>query len=88
VVSAPVLCEPLTAFVPTNPAPVPVHDVALVELQVSVEGAPLTTAVGLAVSVAVGLGAMVTVAVAVVLVPPAPVHVRLYVVLAVRAPVL
>ena len=88
VVTGPVLCEPLMAFVPANPAPVAVHDVALVELQVSVEAAPLTTAAGFAVSVAVGLGTMVTVAVAVVLVPPVPVQVRVYVVLAVRGPVL
>jgi hypothetical protein len=83
-----VLCEPLLAFAPANVPPVPVHPVALVELQVSVEAAPLTTAVGFAVSVAVGLGATVTVAVAAVLVPPAPVQVSEYVVLAVKAPVL
>ena len=63
------------AFAPLQP-PVALQEVALVELQVSVEAAPLTTAVGLAVSVAVGLGTMVTVAVAGVLVPPVPVHVN------------
>jgi hypothetical protein len=78
----------LAAFVPANVPPVPAHDVALVELQVSVEAAPLTTAVGFAVSVAVGFPVIVTVAVAAVLVPPVPVQVMVYVVLAVRGPVL
>jgi hypothetical protein len=87
-VSAPVDWLPLMAFAPANVPPVPVQDVALVEFQVSVEAAPLTTAVGVAVNEAVGTGAMVTVAVAAVLVPPAPVHVNEYVVVAVRAPVL
>ena len=75
------------AFVPVQP-PVAVHDVALVELHVSVEVPPLAIVVGLAVNVAVGTGAMVTVAVLAVLVPPAPVHVNEYVVLADRFPVL
>ena len=90
VVSAPVLCEPLVAFAPANVPPAPVHAVALVELQVSVEAAPLSTAVGFAVNVAVGTGlaVTVTVAVAAVLVPPAPVQVSEYVVVAVKAPVL
>jgi hypothetical protein len=52
-VSAPVLWLPLVANSPPQ-SPVAVHDVALVELQVSVEVPPLATAVGLAVSVAVG----------------------------------
>jgi homoserine kinase len=64
------------AFAPENVPPVAVQEVALVELQVSVELPPLAIVVGLAVSVAVGLGAMATVAVAAVLVPPAPVHVN------------
>jgi hypothetical protein len=54
VVNAPVLCEPLVAFAPANVPPVPVHDVALVELQVSVEAAPLVTEVGDAEIDAVG----------------------------------
>jgi hypothetical protein len=64
--------------------------VALVELQVSVEAAPLSTAVGFAVNVAVGTGLAVTVtmAVAAALVPPVPVQVSEYVVVAVKAPVL
>jgi predicted acyl esterase len=87
-VRAPVLCVPLVAFVPLQP-PEAVQDVALVELQVSVDAAPLTTLVGLADSAAVGraVAATVTVAAAGVLVPPAPVHANEYVVLAVRAPV-
>jgi hypothetical protein len=51
-----------------------VQDVALVELQVSVEAAPLTTEVGFAVKEAVGAPMMVTVAVA-VLAPPVPLQV-------------
>ena len=78
---------PLVAFVPLQP-PDAVHDVALVELQVSVEVPPLAIEVGFAVSVAVGTGAMVTVAIAAVLVPPVPVHFNVYVVLAVKGPVL
>jgi hypothetical protein len=77
---------PLAVFVPLQP-PEAVHDVALVELQVSVDVPPLAIVVGLAVSVAVGTGAMLTVAVAGVLVPPAPVQVNEYVVGAVSAPV-
>ena len=81
---------PLVAFAPANVPPVAVHDVALAELQVSVEAPPLAIGLGLAVSVAVGteLAVIATVAVAAVLVPPAPVHVREYVVSAVNAPVL
>jgi hypothetical protein len=71
--SVPVLCVPLVAFVPLHP-PVAVHDVALVELQVSVEAVPPVTAVGLAASPAVGI--ILIVAVAAVLVPPGPVQVR------------
>jgi hypothetical protein len=73
--------------VPLQP-PEAVHEVALVEFQVSVEAAPLTTAVGFAVSVAVGTGAMVTVAVAALLVPPVPVQINEYAALTVNAPVL
>jgi len=70
--------------------PEAVHEVALVELQVNVEAAPLSTAVGFAISVAVGtrLAVTVTMAVVAVLVPPAPVQVNEYVVVVVREPVL
>jgi hypothetical protein len=66
------------------------QEVALAELQVSVEDPPLAIAVGLAISVAVGTGLVVTVTVAVAtaLVPPGPVHVIEYVALVVSAPVL
>jgi len=84
-VSAPVVWLPLTAKVPLQP-PDAVQDVALVELQVRVEAAPLTTAVGFAVKEAVG-SRIVTVAVAAALVPPVPVQVSEYVVLAVSVPV-
>jgi hypothetical protein len=77
---------PLAANVPLQP-PEAVHDVALVELQVSVEVPPEG---GLAVSMAVGTGlaATVTVAATAGLVPPVPVQVSEYVVSVVRAPVL
>ena len=74
VVSALVDWLPLVAL-PLNQPPVAVQEVALVELQVSVEDPPLTTLVGFAVSVAVGGGGVtVTVAEAPVL-PPGPVQV-------------
>jgi hypothetical protein len=81
---------PLAAFAPANVPAVAVHDVALVELQVSMEDWPLAIDVGLAVSMAVGTGLVVTVTVAAVagLVPPEPVHEREYVVSAAKAPVL
>jgi len=68
---------PLAAFVPLQP-PVAVQDVALVELQVSVEDPPLGMLVGFAVNVAVGTGlaVTVTVAAAAALVPPGPVQVN------------
>ena len=88
-VKALVLCVPLAANVPLQP-PEAVQDVALVELQVSVEAPPLATLVGFAVSVAVGTGlaAIVTVAAAAALVPPEPIQVSEYVVSVVKAPVL
>jgi hypothetical protein len=49
---------PLAANVPLQP-PEAVHDVALVELQVSVEDPALTTELGLAASEAVGGGGLV-----------------------------
>ena len=75
------------AIVPLQP-PVAAHEVALVELHVSVEAAPLATEVGFAVNVTVGAGTTVTVAVAIELVPPVPLQVKEYDVLAVRFPVL
>jgi hypothetical protein len=75
-------------FAPANVPPVPVQDVALVELHVSVEVLPLATLVGFAFNVAVGMVPIVTVAVATALMPPAPAHVSEYAALVVKAPVL
>jgi hypothetical protein len=55
--SAAVAAVPLVASEPLQP-PEAVHAVALVELQVRVEAAPLCTDVGSAVKVAVGCGAV------------------------------
>jgi hypothetical protein len=77
-VKAPVLWPPLAAFAPANVPPVAVQEVALVELQVSVEVPPLAIKLELAVSVAVGTGlagVTVTVAPEAALVPPGPVQV-------------
>ena len=80
---------PLIANAPLQ-QPEAVQDVALVELQVSVEAPPLATLVGFAVNVAVGAGLAVTVTVATVavLVPPEPVQEREYVVSTAKTPVL
>jgi hypothetical protein len=73
-VSAPVDCVPLVALAPDH-APLAVHEVALVEDQVSVEAPPLATLAGVAVSVTVGTAAPVTVTVAERLtLPPTPVQ--------------
>ena len=87
IVIAPVLCVPLVALAPLQ-APEAVHEVALVELHVSVELPPPATEVGFAANVTVGAGTTVTVAVARALVPPVPVQVKEYDALAVRFPVL
>ena len=65
---------PLVALVPLQP-PEAVHEVALVELHISVEAAPRVTEVGLAASVTVAAGTTVTEAVAILLLPPVPVQV-------------
>ena len=54
-VKAPVEAEPEVAWAPDH-EPDAVHDVALVELQVSVEALPETTEVGEAVRETVGAG--------------------------------
>ena len=54
---APVLWVPLVALAPPQP-PEAAHEVALVELQVSVEAPPLLTAVGAALMDAVGFGSI------------------------------
>ena len=83
-VRTPVPLVPLLANAPLQP-PEAVHDIALVEVHVSVEDPPLATVGGTAVKVAVGT--IDTEAVAAALVPPGPVQVREYVVLEVRGPV-
>jgi hypothetical protein len=70
-VIAPVLCVPLMDLAPLQP-PEAVHDVAFVELHVSVEAPPVGTDVGFAASVTVAAGRTVTVALATLLAPPAP----------------
>ena len=57
--SGAVVCVPEVAFGPVQPS-VALQLVALVELQVSVDAAPLATVVGLALSVTVGAGTTVT----------------------------
>jgi hypothetical protein len=84
--SAPVDCEPLAAKVPDQP-PEAVQAVALVEDQVSVELPPLATLVGLALSETVG-GAVTETVADCAAEPPAPVHVSVYLVVAVSAAVL
>jgi hypothetical protein len=88
-VSAPVLCEPLVALVPLQP-PEAVHEVALVELHVSMEAPPTAMDIGFAVNITVAAPEpeMVTLAVAIVLAPPAPLQTNEYDVVAVSAPVL
>jgi hypothetical protein len=63
------------ALLPVQP-PEAVHEVAFVELHVSVDVPPLAMTVGFAVNVTVGAGTTVTVAVATLLVPPVPVHIN------------
>ena len=85
-VSAEVAWLPLVAFEPLQP-PEAVQLVALLVDHVRVDDPPLTTEAGLAVSVTVGaLDATVTLAVRLAL-PPAPVQVRVKLVVAVSAPV-
>ena len=73
-------------MLPLQPAPEAVHEVALVELQVSVEVPPLAMTEGAAANVAVGM--MLTRTVEATLVPPVPVHVKEYELGIVIAPVL
>ncbi len=85
--SAPVLNVPLTGRVPLQ-APEAVHEVAFVEDQVSVELPPLETLVGLALIVTVGAAAETVTVADCDAVPPAPVQVRVYLVVVVSAEVL
>lgn len=84
------LAVPEVAFVPLQPFEA-VHEVALVEDQVSVLLPPLATCVGDALRLTVGAGVVELRTVTVALlcaVPPVPVHASVNVVLAVNAPVL
>lgn len=73
---APVDCDPVMAFAPDH-APEAVHEVALLDDQVSVDALPLPIVLGLALKLTVTVGLALTVTVAVCeAVPPVPVHVR------------
>jgi hypothetical protein len=72
--SAAVLAEPLMASVPLHP-PDAVHEVALVDDQVSVDLLPALTVVGLALTVTVGAGAVVVTVTDCEALPPLPVQV-------------
>lgn len=76
-VSAPVPWVPLVASAPLQ-APEAEHEVAFVDVQLSVDALPAVMEVGLAVSVPVGASgvAMTIFTVAGWLLPPAPVHVK------------
>ena len=74
VVSAGVLSLPCACLVPVQP-PEAVHEVALVDVQLSVEVPLTSTASGLALRSTVGAGIEVTVTWALrEMLPPAPVH--------------
>jgi hypothetical protein len=78
--------EPLTALVPDQP-PDAVHEVAFVELHVSVELAPVAMELGLAVTVTVGAGGATDTVADCAALPPGPVQLSVYVALAVSVPV-
>jgi hypothetical protein len=85
--SAPVDFEPLVASAPDQP-PEAVQAVALLEDQVNVDVPPLATLVGLALIETVGAAGAETLTVADCdAEPPAPVHVRVYLVVAASAAV-
>jgi len=86
VVSAEVAIEPLGDSDPLQP-PEAVQDVAFVDDQFKIEPPPLATVVGFAVKATVGAGGLTETVADCVALPPPPVHVRLYVALAVSAPV-
>jgi hypothetical protein len=79
--SAPVDFEPLVASAPDQP-PEAVQAVALLEDQVNVDEPPLATLVGLAPIETVGAGADTLTVADCAAEPPAPVHVRVYLVVA------
>jgi hypothetical protein len=71
-------CVPLAAFAPVQPL-LAVHDVALVELQLSVADEPATTLAGEALIETVGAGAAALTVTVVLCVaePLVPVHVKM-----------
>jgi len=86
-VNAPLTCVPDVAFVPAQP-PDAVQLVALLADQLRVVVPPDSTEVGVAVKLIDGTGGGVTwTCVTWAAVPPGPVHVSVYVCVAVRAPV-
>jgi hypothetical protein len=84
--SAPVASLPLVAFAPPQP-PEAVQLVALVELQVNVEEAPLATVPGAAASDTVGVGGVTVTVTVRPPVPPGPVQVSVKSEVALSAPV-
>jgi hypothetical protein len=84
--SAPVDCEPFSDSLPLQP-PEATHEVALVEVQVSVVPFPLETVLGPAARVTVGAGAVTETVADWLAVPPGPVQVSTKVLLVLRAPV-
>jgi hypothetical protein len=69
-----VLCEPLIASVPLQP-PEAVHEVALLDDQLSVDDAPLATVLGVAVRVTDGAGVVTETVADCAALPPAPLQV-------------
>jgi hypothetical protein len=83
-VSGPTFWLPLTGFAPDH-APLAVHEVALLDDQFKVEEPFMFTVVGLALSVTVGSGGGATDTVTERLaLPPAPVQVRMKVLVAIK----
>lgn len=83
---AAVLCDPAVGSLPAQP-PEAVQVVAFVDVQVKVEVPPLATVLGLAVIDTVGAGAVTVIVADCAAEPPAPVHVSVNLVVAVRAAV-
>ena len=83
---APVDCEPLTASAPDQ-EPDAVHAVALVDDQVNDVALPRVIELGFALKLTVGDGDLTETVADCAALPPAPVQVRVYVALAVSAPV-
>ncbi len=65
------LCDPLIAWLPVQP-PEAVQEVALMDVQLSVEALPLATVLGLAVKLTVGAAAVTETVTDCVALPPVP----------------